>query len=457
MVKYFSFYNLTSENDFKEEYKLNEVILGLQKKLGEMKALVPTEAASPEQIKNYFNDTEEIIEGILKAACDQESALTTELEGVKQTVKELRGLLKKTDAVVEPMSMRDLQFYMGKAMVAAWNRDERTLGELKFCPNVRNENWNNPKDFQWNAEKGFVPVKAALGEPIGNITTNDQYLINPVYEDTIMQEAAKKSVMMNLVTNRPMRSASIFIPERERGGVELKWLTSYGQKIEATKPNVPTRTELKAYTLAGFIPWFDEFEEDVYVDLGKMFIEDMTEAYGQEFDRQCLIANNAPFTGALNAAKIKNHAISSPDVSKLSWTDFRDAELKIAKEERGECKWFMNETVLNHVVNIKDDNGNPIWRKPGDNMPSKIDGYEVVESSILPQFADIEADSPIALFMNPKKILHGNRKGIEIKRFDETTESLEYGELFLRFRKRDGFLVTRANANVVALKTGKTS
>ena len=59
--------------------------------------------------------------------------------------------------------------------------------------------------------------------------------------------------------------------------------------------------------------------------------------------------------------------------------------------------------------------------------------------------------------MNPKKILHGNRKGIEIKRFDETTESLEYGELFLRFRKRDGFLVTRANANVVALKTGKTS
>lgn len=164
-----------------------------------------------------------------------------------------------------------------------------------------------------------------------------------------------------------------------------------------------------------------------------------------------------PFTGALNASKIKNHAISSQDVSKLSWTDFRNAELKISKEERSDCKWFMNETVLNHVVNIKDDNGNPIWRKPGDNMPGKIDGYEVVESSILPQFADIEADSPIALFMNPKKILHGNRKGIEIKRFDKTTESLEYGELFLRFRKRDGFLVTRASANVVALKTEKTS
>ncbi len=422
-----------------------------------MKALVPTEAASPEQIKKYFNDTEEVIEGILKAACDQEDALTSELEGVKQTVKELRGLLKKTDTIIEPLSMRDLQYQMGKAMVAAWNRDEKTLAELKFCPNVRSEKWNNPKDFNWVPEKGFVPSKAALGEPIGNLTTNDQYLINPIYEETIMQEAAKKSVMMNLVTNRPMKNASIFIPERDRGGVELKWLTSYGQKIEATKPNTPTRTELKAYTLAGFIPWFDEFEEDVYVDLGKMFIEDMTEAYGQEFDKQCLIANNAPFSGALNASKVKTHAITSADAADISWTDFRDAELKISKEERSDCKWFMNETVLNHVVNIKDNNGNPIWRKIGEGMPGKIDGYEVVESSILPQFADIEANSPIAIFMNPKKILHGNRKGIEIKRFDETTESLEYGELFLRFRKRDGFLVTRANANIVILKTAASS
>jgi hypothetical protein len=32
-------------------------------------------------------------------------------------------------------------------------------------------------------------------------------------------------------------------------------------------------------------------------------------------------------------------------------------------------------------------------------------------------------------------------------------ESLEYGEFFLRFRKRDGFLVTRPKGNIVVLKT----
>jgi hypothetical protein len=59
--------------------------------------------------------------------------------------------------------------------------------------------------------------------------------------------------------------------------------------------------------------------------------------------------------------------------------------------------------------------------------------------------------------MNPKRIQHGDRKGIEIKKFDQTTESMQYGELFLRFRKRDGFLVTRPTENMVILKTKAAS
>ena len=432
---------------------MNEVIVSLQQKLENMKTLVPTEAATPEQISKYFNENEEIIAGILKAADSQTTATTSELEGIKDAVKELRNLMRKADTEMKPLTYRDVCYNLGKALCAAWNKDEQTLGELKFCPNIRAEKWNNPKDFSWETGKGFVPSKAVLGEPIGNLANNDQYLINPIYEETIMQEAAKQSMMMNLVTHRPMSGPSIFIPERDRGGIELKWLTSYGQKIDATKSNMPTRTELKAYTLAGYVPFFDEFGEDVFVDLGKMFLEDFTEAYGQEFDRQCLVADNDPFKGAMNIAHAEKHATSSAQISQLSYLDFRAAELKVEPEERKYCKWFMNETVLNHITNIKDDNNNPIWRKPWEGMPGRLDGYDVIESRLLPQFADIEADTPFAIFMNPKRIIHGNRKGIEIKRFDETTESLEYGELFMRFRKRDGFLVTRPKKNMVILST----
>lgn len=159
-----------------------------------------------------------------------------------------------------------------------------------------------------------------------------------------------------------------------------------------------------------------------------------------------------PFTGAMNIADAESHATSSATISDLSYLDFRPAELKVEPEERKYCKWFMNETVLNHIINIRDDNNNPIWRKPWEGMLGRLDGYDVIESRLLPQLADIEADTPFTTFMNPKRIIHGNRKGIEIKRFDETTEDLEYGEFFMRFRKRDGFLVTRPKKNMVILK-----
>ena len=432
---------------------MNEVILALHKRLDNMKSNLPSEAATVEQINKYFLEQQEITEQMLKILGDTEDATTSEIIGCKDAIKNFREAMKQADTKMEQLSLRDVEYNLGKALCAAWNKDQEVLGKLKFCPNIRAEKWNNPKDFSWETGKGFVPSKAVLGEPIGNLANNDQYLINPIYEETIMQEAQKQSQMMNLVTHRPMNGPSIFIPERDRGGIELKWLTSYGQKIDATKSNMPTRTELKAYTLAGYVPFFDEFGEDVYVDLGKMFLEDFTEAYGQEFDRQCLIADDDPFTGAMNMDDAEVARIQSTDESKLTYLDFRAAELKVEPEERKYCKWFLNETVLNHIANIQDDNGNPIWRKPGDAMPGRIDGYDVVESRLLPQLADLEADKVIAIFMNPKRIIHGNRKGIEIKRFDETTESLEYGELFMRFRKRDGFLVTRPKKNMVLLKT----
>jgi HK97 family phage major capsid protein len=287
--------------------------------------------------------------------------------------------------------------------------------------------------------------------------SGEQYLINPIYETEIMQDAAKKSVMMNLVRHRPMMGPSIFLPTRDRGGVQLHWLTAYGQQITGSKPAGAQRVELKAYTLAGYIPWYDEFEEDVFIDLGAMFVEEFTESYGQEFDRQCLLANDDPFTGAMASAGVTTVTLDSADISDLTWKDFRDAVYQVPAEERKDCSWFLNETVLNHVANIEDSEGRPIWRRPTEAMPGKLDLYPYHEVSIMPQLADIEANTPFAIFMNPKRIQHGNRKGIEIKKFDATTESLEYGELFLRFRKRDGFLVTRPQGNMVILKTKAAS
>jgi len=431
---------------------MDELLKAIKQKIADMKKIELTGFTNTETATAYFQEKELILEGIVKTLETVTVQETEEVDALKKTVKALRDEIKGQAASPRELSRRELLYNLGKGIAAAWSGNHKVLADLAFSPNLKSENWTNPRDVSWS-EKGWTVSKAALGEPMGNMATNDQYLINPIYETEIMTDAAKKSVMMSLVRHRPMAGPSIFLPTRDRGGVQLNWLTAYGQKIEGSKPTGAERVELKAYTLAGYIPWFDEFEEDVFVDLGAMFISEFVETYGQEFDRQCLLASNDPFTGAMACADVTEVAIKGNTIDDLTWKDFRDAVYKVPAEERKDCAWFINETVLNHIANIEDTTGRPIWRRPTEAMPGRLDLYPYHEVSILPQIADIGANEIFAIFMNPKRIQHGNRRGIELKKFDATTESLEYGELFLRFRKRDGFLVTRPKNNMVVLKT----
>jgi len=431
---------------------MDELLKAIRQRLADMKKIEKTGFSDETKAAEYFQDKEVILEEITKTLETITIQETSEVEALKGTIKSLREEIKGQAKNPRELSRRELLYNLGKGIVAAWSGNHKVLSELSFTPNTKSENWTNPKDVVWG-EKGWVVSKAALGDPMGNMATNEQFLINPIYETEIMSDVAKKSVMMSLVRHRPMLGPSIFIPTRDRGGVQLNWLTAYGQKIEGSKPKGAERVELKAYTLAGYIPWYDEFEEDVYVDLASMFVDEFTETYGQEFDRQCLLADNDPFTGAMACNDVKQVTISGNSIKDLTWKDFRDAVYEVPAEERKDCSWFINETILNHIANIEDTTGRPIWRRPTEAMPGRLDLYPYHEVSILPQIRDIGAGQPIAIFMNPKRIQHGNRRGIELKKFDGTTESLEYGELFLRFRKRDGFLVTRPKNNMVILKT----
>jgi len=431
---------------------MDELLKAIKQKIADMKKIELTGFTNTETATAYFQEKEAILEGIVKTLETITVQETSEVEALKSTVKALRDEIKGQAASPRELSRRELLYNLGRGIAAAWSGNHKALAELAFSPNLKSENWTNPKDVSWG-EKGWTVSKSALGDPMGNMATNEQFLINPIYETEIMTDVAKKSVMMSLVRHRPMAGPSIMLPTRDRGGVQLNWLTAYGQKIEGSKPKGAERVELKAYTLAGYIPWFDEFEEDVFVDLGKIFIDEFIETYGQEFDRQCLLADNDPFTGAMACSDVTEVEIKGSTINDLTWKDFRDAVYKVPAEERKDCSWFINETVLNHIANIEDTTGRPIWRRPTEAMPGRLDLYPYHEVSILPQIADIGANEIFAIFMNPKRIQHGNRRGIELKKFDGTTESLEYGELFLRFRKRDGFLVTRPKGNMIVLKT----
>jgi len=74
-------------------------------------------------------------------------------------------------------------------------------------------------------------------------------------------------------------------------------------------------------------------------------------------------------------------------------------------------------------------------------MPGRLDLYPYHEVLIFPQIVDIGQNEIFAIFMNPKRIQHGNRRSIELKKFDGMTENLDYGELFLQFRNMSSSLI----------------
>lgn len=119
-----------------------------------MKANLPIEAARVEQINKYFLEQQEVTEQMLKILEDQENATTSEIMGCKESIKKFREAMKKADSKMEQLSLKDVYFNLGKALCAAWNKDEQTLGELKFCPNIRAANCKRLSSI-YRTEKHF--------------------------------------------------------------------------------------------------------------------------------------------------------------------------------------------------------------------------------------------------------------------------------------------------------------
>jgi hypothetical protein len=180
-----------------------ELIEKIKAGLASMKRIEATGFADQQKAADYFREKEVILESIVKALESVSAEYANETEALKSTVKSLRDELKGKAAAPRKLSRRELLFNLGKAIAAAWSGNHPVLGELAFTPNLKSDNWTNPREVSWG-ERGWQVEKSAFGSPMGNIATNDQYLINPVYETEIMQDAAKKSVMMPLVRHRPM-------------------------------------------------------------------------------------------------------------------------------------------------------------------------------------------------------------------------------------------------------------
>ncbi|GHU18068.1 hypothetical protein FACS1894163_09680 [Spirochaetia bacterium] len=200
-----------------------ELIAAIKAKLAAMKKVEASGFTDQTRAAEYFKEKEFILEEIVKTLEAVADGQEAETEALKATVKSLRDELKTKAAYPKELTRRELCYSIGKGIAAAWAGNQKALSELSFSPNLRaDQNWTNPKDISWTVGKGWnmAVEKAALDDPMGVMTTSDQYLINPIYETELMTEAAKKSVMMPLVRHRPMAEA--LEPIKELHAIRLR-------------------------------------------------------------------------------------------------------------------------------------------------------------------------------------------------------------------------------------------
>jgi hypothetical protein len=147
----------------------NEELEAVKKQLAAMKKIELTGFTNTETATAYFKEKEAILEGIVKTLETVTVQEAAEVEALKSTVKSLRDELKGRAASPRELSRRELLYNLGRGITAAWAGNHKALADLSFSPNLKADNWTNPKDVSWG-EKGWnIVEKAPLGTPIGVI------------------------------------------------------------------------------------------------------------------------------------------------------------------------------------------------------------------------------------------------------------------------------------------------
>lgn len=313
----------------------------------------------------------------------------------------------------------------------------KNLVDMGCTPNVSHGKDADWKDASWN-----MGEKAALGTVLRGDSTTGSYLVPREYANEVMRIAKDVSKMMGKVRTIPMGTRKLTIPTAATVA-SFAWPTNEATAKTEVSPTFSYK-DLDVKTAAGWITITEELNEDSLVPLGDYFRDIFGEAWGQEFDKQCLAANTDPFVGVLYDTSVNELDLGEGNTtfSDVTADDLVDCMAKLTTEnQRRGALWMLNPTILDQIRKLKDAQGNYIWMAPNQGNPGTIWGYPYLECTAMPTLTGSAASTSFIAFGNPAYILHGDRLGMEFKVFDQTSQAVDYDQVFFRCRLRQAFVV----------------
>jgi len=295
--------------------------------------------------------------------------------------------------------------------------------------------------------KWEIAEKADLGSPLYSDATTGSYLVPQGFAAELMRVVGEVSTMYPLVKRMKMTTRTLLIPT-EASAATMAWLTAESAGASETLPSFEQKT-LTAKVLAGWIAFTESLIEDSGVSILKAFSEQFVDDLATRLDLAILgdgAGGSAPWTGILDDATVDGAAVSM-GIGDTTWANVDVDDIFAMIEGLTTMKYRRGATIITGVAiadklrRVKNAMGDYIWRDAlvSGTLPT-IAGYPVKITDNWP--AD-GANKPVALFGNFERgFTLGERIGLAIQLFDQSSFRATYEEQFLRARSRWAGVVT---------------
>jgi HK97 family phage major capsid protein len=446
-----------------------EELIALAKNLAErgmsLKGYQEAGVSSKEDLGVFLNERDKWMEDCSKFLKDLPSELEQKFTEVTAALENMKKSLKESKTIDKELEKKDVAMAFAKAALFSIKGMGAFSGDN---PQEDMKKIIRPGELSIN-DKGRINfgAKAATATELAPGTTQAGYIILPVYEREIIKYAAEKSDLMGMTREMPMfapqhsypvfSGRSITKTRTSADSSGTAWSAASKMAAASDGPSWAARVTMLATTLATYIPWIDEFEDDIQINesLAALMLECWTEAFGIDFDDNMLVADSSlsawEYDGLLKEAG-KSFVIGASSVAGMSPDKLLNIPQQVSRMERDGLIYLLHETVLSEMMKKKNAVGDYLfWTPPVGDKPAKLGGYSYQECNRMPSLSEIEPGDTFMTLVNPDNMWYGLRAGLDIRMFDGTMLALEYQQNFVRYRIRNAFKQVKTD-NAVNVK-----
>lgn len=286
---------------------------------------------------------------------------------------------------------------------------------------------------------GFLAeMKAATGMSEGT-DADGGYTVPVEFSNEIIPLIRMASIARRIANIFPMGSKTRTFP-RQLTHPTVTW-TGEGVNKTLTKITFEQLTQT-AKKLAAIVALTDELLEDNAVGLDSYLFQSVADAFGREEDRVAFAGNTGagdPFMGVLYATGVNDVTMAA---GSLSYPDLVDLIFAVPAQYRPGSRFVLPGSLIQLSMKMVDDNNRPVWQPSlSEGQPTRILGYPVEETDVIPSDLGTGDDESAALFGNFGKYLFLSPRGsykvdASNAATDGTNHAFLKNETWYRFEER---------------------